>query len=375
MYGDIRQFLADLFNSYKAVSERFAYAKSKFFYRQQFISALLYNRTHLNLPNTRFIDYRLPFVYYPDNRKHFTLTRDGETKDVDVGYVELINFIDNPDAKIKIAGEATEYQQPAEIVEASKDAFEAFMKERPNITDGPVLRLASLDEDQHGNYTATIQNSTYFCEVRADLTLDYPIAGDPFDTMRIRDLDEHGNLPPIDKSLMNLQLGAFTVVAFYSNGEWYFHMLPRQNKMGVFNGMLSSVSGGLQPSEKPITELVDYARYEIMREFLEETGLDPFKLEEQGRCQVVPLAFTQEFSRGGKPQFFFLTILRDISEKEFSDGFKGAAWKSEFRADFISNITALDDVFSPEFSTALFYAYEYLQKKRKIPGEALLLNS
>jgi len=375
MYNDIRQFLSDLFSGYKAVSERFAYAKSKFFYRQQFISALLYNRAHLNLPNTKFIDYRLPFLYYPANRKRFTLTRDSESKEVEVGYQELINFIEQPDATIGVSGDYTDYVQPAEIAEASEGAFRAFMTERPRTTDGPVLRLGTFDGNGKGGWHCSLQKSSYFKEVRAELSLDYPINGDPFDTMRIRDVGDDGNLRPLNDSILDNHIGVFTVVAFCSDGNWYFHMLPRQNKLGVFNGMLSSVSGGVEPPEQPVSELVEYATQEIKREFHEETGLDPIQLEQEGRCTVVPLAFTRELSRGGKPQFFFLTMLRDISDKEFGKGFKGAAWKNEFRSDFVSNITALDDVFSPEFSTALFYAYEYLQKQRKIPGEALFLNS
>lgn len=375
MYGDIRQFLADLFTGAKAVAGRYQYAKSKFFYRQQFISALLYNRTHLNLPNTKFIDYRLAFQYYPADRKHLTLLRDGESKEIEIGYQELINFIDQADATIDVTGEVGRYAQPAEIVDASQDAFAAFMAERPHTTDGPVLRLNSFDAHSHGKYSATLQASSYFAEVRCELSLDYPINGNPFDTMRIRDVADDGNLRQLNDSIMDNHIGVFSVVAFYEGGHWYFHMLPRQNKLGVFNGMLSSVSGGVEPPEQPVKELVAYATQEIKREFHEETGLDPQALEAQGRCTVVPLAFTRELSRGGKPQFFFLTILHDMTDKEFAKGFKGADWKHEFRTDFVSNITALDDVFSPEFSTALFYAYEYLQKRRKIPGDALILNS
>lgn len=374
MYNDIRQFIIDLRSNYKAVSERFSYAKSKFFYRQKFISALLFNRAHLNLPNTRFIDYRLPFYYYPADHKHLLVKREGVTKQVDVGYKELINFINNPTATIKVVGGLTKYVQPSEIIEASKDAFEAFMQERPKTTDGPSLRLNSFDHIGDHRYEATLQTSSYFAEVRCELTLDYPINGNPFDTMRIRDLNNDGNLRPLNDSLMDNHMGIFTVVTFCSDGEWYFHMIPRQNKLGVFNNMLSSVSGGVEPPDGPVTDLVEHVTKDIKRELFEETGLDPHKLAQEGRCQVVPLAFTRELSRGGKPQFFFLTILKDISEKEFEKSFKGSQWKSEFRSDFLSNITALDDVFSPEFSTALFYAYEYLQKQRKIPGDALILD-
>jgi 8-oxo-dGTP pyrophosphatase MutT (NUDIX family) len=374
MYGDIRQFLADIFKGARAVTGRYQYAKSKFFYRQDFISALLFNRTHLKLPNSGFIDYRLPFQYYSADRKKITMRRDGETKEIEIGYKELINFIDNPKAKIMVKGELTPYHQPNEMIGASKDAFAAFMHERPNITNGPTLRLKTFDAHKDSTYVATLQSSSYFVDVRGELSLDYPIDGNPFDTMRIRDVGDDGNLRPLNDSIFGNDIGVFTVVAFFAKGEWYFHMLPRQNNLGVFNGMLSSVGGAVEPPKEQIDELVTYATAEIKREFHEETGLDAVALEKEGRCQVIPLAFTRELSRGGKPQFFYLTLLQDITEKEFARGFKGAEWKNEFRSDFLSNVTALDDVFSPEFSTALFYAYEYLQKQRKIPGDTLILN-
>ncbi len=191
--------------------------------------------------------------------------------------------------------------------------------------------------------------------------------------MRIRDVTDDGQLRPFGESMLVNHCGVFSAVALYSEGTWYFHMMPRKKTLGVFGGMLSSVSGVVVPPKEPITELVGYMAEEVKREMWEETGLDANELHQSGRCSVIPLAFTRELARGGKPQFFFLTILHDITEKEFGRAFKSAEFKSEFRSDVFSNIKAIDEVVSPEFSTCLYYSLLYIQKRRKLPTDTLVL--
>ena len=64
MYEDFRKIFDDIRNNWSAVSERFQFASSKYFYRESFIGLLLFNRTFSNLPKTGFIDYNLAFQYY-----------------------------------------------------------------------------------------------------------------------------------------------------------------------------------------------------------------------------------------------------------------------------------------------------------------------
>jgi hypothetical protein len=355
------------------VAKRYQYAQSRFFYNQEFISLLLFNRTHLNLPKTKFINYNLAFQYYEQNRETLQIKYQDEEKTIQLPYEQIVNFIDNPDAQIKITGDIGEYQQSDEVIEVTQHAFDAFMKERPKTTNGGMLRMADWQADGKGNYATKLQTSHYFDEVRTALSLDFPLDTDIFQTMRINDLTDDGNLRSFSQSQLVNSIGVFTAVALYSEGDWFFHMMPRAKGLGVFSGMLSSVSGNVDPPTEPINDLVDYATQEIKREFHEETGLDPSELEKTGRCQVVPLAFTRELARGGKPQFFFLTVLHDVSQKEFAAAFKSAQWKSEFRSNMFANITSLNDVVSPEFSTCLFYSMAYIQKRRKFPSGALIL--
>lgn len=334
---------------------------------------LLFNRTYQNLPKTKFIDYNLAFRYYAGDRKSLKLKSGDQEKTIELPYAEIINFIDEPGAKIHVEGPIGQYQQPEEIVGVTQGAFRAFLDERPNTTNGQVLRVADFQK-KGGDYSVRLESSGYFDEVHTSLTLDYPLDSDLFETMRIKDLTSAGNLPAFNKSVLVNHLGVFSAVALYSDGNWYFHMMPRKKNLGVFGGMLSSVSGVVEPPRQgSITELTTFITEELKREMAEETGLDPAELERTGRYTTVPLAFTRELSRGGKPQFFYLTVLHDITEKEFARAFKKTKRQSEFRSDAFSNITALDDVVSPEFSTCLLYSLMYMQKRRKLPTDTIFL--
>lgn len=135
--------------------------------------------------------------------------------------------------------------------------------------------------------------------------------------------------------------------------------------------MLSSISGTIEPPVDTITELTDFAAQEVIRELHEETGLSESDIKSNPSFQIIPLAFTRELTRGGKPQFFFLIMMNKISEKELQKIFKKSDGKKEFKADWISNIKSYDDLISPEFCTNLIYAYQHIQKEQKKDIEAI----
>jgi hypothetical protein len=372
MYADVRQALDDVRNNWGRVSERYRYGKNRFFYHEDFISLLLFNREQNKLPKGAFIDYNNAFRYYHGQRRTFNLTSHAQDRGLEVPYHEVINFTHAPDTTIPIVGDVGEYTLPESTVAITNNALNAFLAERTNTTNNLALRLADLQETD-GIYKAHLQSCGYYDEVRTALTLDYPIDTDKFETLRTLDLATDNQLPAFKDSLLVNHFGVFTTIAFRSNGSWFFHMMPRSRGLGVYSGMLSSVGGVVEPPKQPVTELVSYLKTEVVREVLEETGLDLDELEQAGRGTVVPLSFTRELSRGGKPQFFFLTVIDEMSEKEFAKTFKRASSKDEFRSDMFSNIMALDDVLSPEFSTALYYAFEYIQKRRKLPTDVIEL--
>jgi hypothetical protein len=373
MYDDIRRLIDDISKNWKYVAERFQYAKSKYFYREDFISLLLFNRTYKNLPKTTFINYQLAFRYYSQKRVSTLLKFRNKEKKLDVPYAELVNFIKNPHSTIEVHEPITEFELPQDIIARTEPALNRFLTERPNTTNGPALRLADFSKLTANRYVAKLNSSRYYNEIRTNATLDHHLKGDFFQTLRLEDLDKEAELPSFNQSKMANHIGVSTVITFQSSGYWYFHMLPRQANLGIFTNMLSSVSGLAEPPHNTITDLVDYASSEMKRELAEETGLDVAGLENDSKCQVIPLALTREFTRGGNPQFFFLTVLSEMSQKEFDKVFKTAAWKSEFRSDAFSNIKSIGDIVSPEFSTNLLYAMQYIQMRQKLPTDPLIL--
>lgn len=375
MYSDIRQFIEDIKNNWQAVSERFQFASSKFFYRESFVSLVLFNKSYQNLPKDGFINYAAAFLHYAKNHQKWTLVKDGEEREIDVPYQDLVNFIDEPEAKIIIDGPIEEFVLDEQVRNDTDQAFEEFIQERPRTTNGPLLRLADLSKNDQNNYVAKLQRAGYFDSVRTNISLDHQLDSDTFRSMRIDELDDEGNLIPIGKSKMANGIGVSSVLAFQSQGVWYFHMQPRTSKLGVFTNMLSSVGGVAEPPAEPTTDLVEYLTKEIKRELQEETGLDIEEIQHHSRFNIVPLALTRELTRGGKPEFFFLTVMGELDEKEFSQVFRNAKWKGEFKTDFFSNISSFDDVLSPGFATNLMYALRYMQTRQKIQDSRLILPS
>jgi|GEM_PF-3225254 len=373
MYQDISQLVHDIKSNWKVVSDHYQYARSRFFYREDFIDLLLFNRSQIGLPRTSFVDYNAAFQYYNGQRKSLELQFQDQTRGLELPYYELVNFIDEPGATISVDGPLTEYQLPAEIEARTNDLFTAYQAEHPHITNGPTLRVADLQKQADGKYSVKLQRSHYFDEVRTTLSLDYPLDDDVLTTMRLEDLGDDNQLRPLNQSQMVNNIGVSTVLAFRSHGYWYFHMMPRHKRIGIFSGMLASVGGTVESPQADITDLVAHVTSEIKREIREETGLDMDELGRQQRSQVIPLAFLRELSRGGHPQFFYLTVMEEMSDKELKAAFKKAEWSMEFRGDMFSNIRGLDDVISPEFSSCLFYAMTYLQERRKLPAQPLIL--
>lgn len=373
MYEDIRSLAKDIKSNWKFVAERFQYAKSKFFYSEEFISLLLFKRSYKKLPKTEFINYNLAFSYYPQSKKQLTIARKSKPKSITIPYCELVNFIKEPNAKIAVQAGMGQYNLPAEITNLTNTVFEKFLADRPNTTNGKVLRLADFSQVGAGTYSAKLQTANYFDSVRSNLTLDHYLDGDFFTTLRLKELGKDNALPELNRSALANHIGVSTVLGFQSKGSWYFHMLPRAEKLGVFTGMLASVGGvAIPPKETPV-DLAEYLASELKRELQEETGLNVAQLEQQNSLVTVPLVLLRELSRGGKPQMMFLTVLGEMDDKEFEKAFSNAEWKSEFKSDAFSNVKSLNDVVSPEFSTNLLYALQYIKMRQKLPTDPLVL--
>ena len=80
---------------------------------------------------------------------------------------------------------------------------------------------------------------------------------------------------------------------------------------------------------------------------------------------MIPLAFTRELARGGKPQFFFAINTPYVDEKHVAECFEMSFnGKEEFYNDLRSRFVMYK--LSPETLTNLLLTYKYLQRKQKL---------
>lgn len=374
MYNDVKELLNDLNNNWPLIKSRIQFATVKYFYSESFISELLFNRNFENLPKTEFINYANAFTYYKSDRKKISIKYGEYIKEIELPYKELVNYIENPESKIDVVYSNKIYQLDINLLDETDLAFNAFINERPNTTDGNILGVKGFERLDSNLYKIKLVKSSYHNLVRTNITLDFPLKSNNFKSLRTNDLDEKNNLKSFGDSALINSIGVSTVLTYHHKGSFYFYMKPRKGKLGVFNNMLGSVSGVVEPPENSLTELTSYVSNEVMRELHEETGLSITEIKKNPQFQIIPLAFTRELTRGGKPQFFFMVIINKISEKNFKKIFKDSQGKEEFKDDWFNNIKSYDDFISPEFCTNLIYAYQYIRTVQKKDIEILELD-
>lgn len=376
MYGDFRKLFTDIKDNWKGIRQRIQYSNSKFFYKEEFISQLIFNRSFDNLPKDEFIDYSLAFKYYEANQKIILISRGGEGKKINIPYFELVNFIENPEYTLMTKGAIEDFKLDNQVMSETEVAFNSFISARPQTRNNKVLRVNALNILGTNVLEIELSKATYFDLIRTNLTLDFPMKSDNLSTLRVADLGDSNNLKPFNESILANSIGVSTVLTYHSKGDYYFYMKPRKGKLGVFNNMLGSISGVVEPPNDIFDVqdgLLPHIKKEILRELAEETGLSIENISKNPSFDIVPLSFTRELTRGGKPQFFFLVVIQEISEKEFNKIFENSVGNEEFKNDWITNITSFDDCISPEFTTNLIYAKQYIQKKRKLLIEPVQL--
>jgi 8-oxo-dGTP pyrophosphatase MutT (NUDIX family) len=374
MYEDFRKLLDDLKNNWDSIKSRIQFASVRFFYCQEFISEILFNRNFDNLPKTEFINYANAFAYYESDRKKIKIKYGEKVKEVELPYKELVNYIENPDSIINVDYSNQKLELDPNIISETDVAFNEFIKKRPKTTDGDILGVKGFKKVKSNIFDIKLVKSSYNNLVRINISLDFPLKNNNFKTLRTEDLNDKNNLKSFDDSLLINSIGVSTVLTYRNNGNFYFYMKPRKGKLGVFNNMLSSVSGVVEPPKNTLTELTGFVADEIIRELHEETGLSIDEINKNPQFQIIPLAFTRELTRGGKPQFFFMIMIDKVSEKEFKRMFKKSQGKEEFKDDWVNNIKSYDDFISPEFSTNLIYAYQYIRMAQKKNTEVLELD-
>lgn len=253
---------------------------------------------------------------------------------ITVPYKEIIDYTKS-DRRIYIANRILneDFVIPDGLMSDTQDAFDAFLRERNVTSNDEALRMKSLDPAPDG-FKCTLQRACYYDQIRTNLTLDYLMEGLQEDTLRMRDLGRDNSLRSFADSMLANTIGVCAVWVMTrrsttgGKAEKFYYLLPRKKTTGVYNGMLGTVSGVVQaPSEGrfDVDTLEEYVGGEIRREFYEETGVDSLFSKgviAEDEIKIIPLAFTRDLVRGGKPQFFFLIATKYIPAKMLNYAFR-----------------------------------------------------
>ncbi len=323
---------------------------------------------------SRFIDYdsALNKGYYRLDVLKVKVKLPRGVEEVELPYKEEINYIDSPNSRITIRGGHidTIFDIGDKYRALTQPVFEEFMQAKPGTFDGPVLRLQSIKAVGRDAYECVLQRATYFDQIRTNLSLDMPIGLGR--TMRIEDLSTDKQLRPLHQSLLANTIGVSAVWVTPlkhkdRKSRYQVFLKPRRRQTGVFYDMLGTVSGVVEVPEDDEfygQTLEVYAKKEICREFYQETGYNDYMVANnmaESVVEIIPLAFTRELMRGGKPQFFFLIVTPSIAEKDLASCFKGSFnGPAEFYKGSSPRIRKFG--LSPETQCNLLYALRYIQR-------------
>lgn len=350
------------------------------FFDEASLFRLLSQPSSLQFPKNKFIDYGVTLRndYYPNDSLSVKLMVEDELKDVRFPYKEIINY-SNSDCRISLSQtELTEeFALSDSLIAETENAFEMFTHER-NISSNDIsLRIKELVAMPQGGFRCVLQKAHYYDQIRTNLTIDCQLGGLQEDTLRTRDFGRDRSLRPFDQSILTNTIGACAVwvmsrrSTISQKGGKYFYLLPRKKNTGIYNGMLGTISGVVKApacDKFSTSTLEDYIAGEVRREFYEETGVDSLikrgSLSEND-IQIIPLAFTRDLVRGGKPQFFFLISTPYLAQSELKYAFRNSFnGNEEFEDSCLSHLPTFK--VSVETYLNFLYALAYIQRNRRL---------
>ena len=346
------------------------FAASRYFVEETLVKAFLADLNFDSYGRTNFIDYDAWKKYYPTAGKSVSRNINNKAaEDIVLPYLEIIDFVSQPETKISIDPTIGKHTSTDELKAFTQQALDKFKQEKPKTFDAPILRIANLRK-QNNDFVVKLEHSSYFEQVRTNLTLDYLQAGGQ--TLRAKDYKTQNNLPEFNESMMVNSIGVSGVVFFSRGTRKYLFMKLRKQSEGIFDKQFGTTSGVvLPPKDLNGADLVSYATQEMQREFLNETGLSN---DSQNAIAITPVAFTRELARGGKPQFFFVIEIAESLEKSFKKKFRNSIeGLSEFHDNALSNASNYNKPFSPEFATNLYYAFRLFNSQAALPPEPVFL--
>lgn len=241
-----------------------------------------------------------------------------------IPYVEIINFINNKDIKVKLIKINEKFHIDSNNSTMLKtfqtNALKEFKNKGKFTFDSNTVRLNSFNITEN-EIQLEIQKSKYSDQVQSHLVLDWQdksLKEIGITNYRGLLISKYGNkLPPLSSKLLSNSIGISIILYYKKNNEWQPY-LPFRNKSifnknknepALYEGIYHcSSSGVLDWSEESINE--DYLKNEMFREINEEIGLEQKDIQ-----KIKLLAITREILRAGKPQFFYVGFT-NLSENE-----------------------------------------------------------
>ena len=362
-----------------------------------------------NLGRSKLLNgQNLKNVYEADMHQMNIVDNKNRRRTIQIPYMEIINFNRTPNAIINISCSKEDplllnkkYIFPEKYKAATQTCIDAVLQNNPKTTNDSHPRLASLKRVNGDEYLCILEETDYFTQIRSNQSLDCHINIDGRrKTIRNIERERHEKeakeweashipydalhpmcLTSFDNSLLANAIGVSAIWCMDTNEGLKFYLMPRNKKVGIYKNKLGIPSGAIESplyKNKPqnqhnrfrTTSLIEYLEWEMAREFLEETGIkdrskdiadysieiDTNRVLHEIDMEIIPLAFTREILRGGKPQMFFLIKTEEIEDDVLKKCFRASLGVEEFE-DAIWTTASI----SAEVACNYLYALEYIQ--------------
>jgi hypothetical protein len=281
--------------------------------------------------------------------------------------------------KLKIKTINAKYKPPLELQKHYDEAISLFKKlgkirQNQNFEweNNNCIKITEWNMDKQ---IITIQPATYFDQIGTNLTVDWASTfideNNPSATIR-NNIEGHedGKLPKLKTSILANTLGVSVVLV---NKITKDVLIPIR---GVEQAIMTNGVGQFHCSASGVFELDNFpSNGEILKFDIFLNGMHKEIQEEIGLTkkfyELIPLAFSRELVRGGKPQLFFIAEteldIKDIKSKmsqatdtwEFIDE-KSLSDNSELKKYINSPLEAPKNLFTYEGWMSLKIALAYL---------------
>ena len=345
-------------------------------------------------------------IWYSDDMHEMNIIdNNGEKRSIRIPYLEIVNFIKNPNTKITINCSEDDpllldkkFSLSEDLQTATQRCLDEVIKNNPKTTDDFHPRLAAMKRIGENEYECMLEETNYFTQIRSNLSMDYRFNIDGrCSTMRTMERERHEEekkvwesigmsedalhpkcLTSLENSMLANVIGVSAIWCMGDLSNPKYYLMPRNKKVGVYKRKLGMPSGDIESPQKQghrfgSDSLIDYLKWEMAREFAEETGIcdknrniddysinvDKNKIKYETDLEIIPLALTREMLRGGKPQMFFLIKTEEIDKSVLKKCFLASLGVAEF-----SNALVTTATLSAEAACNYLYAQEYIHRNR-----------